>query len=245
MKYLNIAKYRLFDMKDSIIIYYIIMLIIQLGKCIIIIRNKDVIILPEIFISTAIFLFVAGLNSFKPQLKFLCQNGFTRQNIHFGFVAVLPFSILIAVIDYAVYSIQLFADFLSSQNSVHITNYNPFEFHGEFSAAQAVLITLISSALLYAAALSLGYMISALFYRLNKIGKILVAVAVPAAITFTAAMESIAGLEGIMYYFIKSVFFGSPYDTRYSGHFIIVLILSIILCLSASRLLIRKAIIKE
>lgn len=245
MKYLNMVKYRLFDMKDSLIIYYIIILTIQFGKCIVIIQNKDKLVVPEVFVATAIFLFVAGLNSFKPQLKFFTQNGFSRQNIYWSFTAFLPITILIAVVDYAIYSIQLFAGVLLTHETVTYADYCPLKFNGTFGNAQAVLITILTNALIYAAVMSLGYMVSAMFYRLNKIGKILVAVTIPSALVFTSIISEISGIDGPLISFAKAMLFGSPYKIHYLGHFVCVLVLSVVLFLSASHLLIRKAPIKQ
>lgn len=249
MKYLNMVKYRLFDIKDSFIIYYIIILMIQLGKCIIIIKNKVTMAVPEVFIATAIFLFVCGLNSFKQQFKLLMQNGFSRQSIHWGFVAFLPIAIILSLVDYLIYSIQFFVCRIATSNTILTTNIvNPFNFSENYSPAKTLVVSIILMAVLYAATLSFGYMVSALFYRLHKVGKILIAVGIPAAIVFTSAMASISENGALLIYFARSMFLGSPYTDNapfYVMHFICVLALYIILCLSASHLLIRKATIKQ
>lgn len=242
MKYLNMAKYRFFDMKFSLAVYYVV--IISLNVFWVAVRQS--INNPQIFIATAIFLFVAGLNSFKPQLKFLSQNGFTRQNIHLGFAAFLPMTIFLAIIDYTLYTVTLFADYSLSHAAIASKSFNPFGFYGSFGIAQSVCITVIASALSYAAAMSIGYMISALYYRLNKLGKVLISISVPAVlIIISSTIYSKTGYEGTLFLFARSAIFGSPDNIQYLTHFIIIMVLLIILCLSASQLLIRKANIKE
>ncbi|HBB29140.1 MAG TPA: hypothetical protein DC000_07830 [Clostridiales bacterium] len=173
MKTKSIMKYYLYELKNSILTFYFIMLQGCIATYIIYKLSDGKVYSTGIELATIIFIFVLGLNLFKSQFLFLIQNGVTRKANFIGFVASTPIVIVFAIIDSFV---SVIMHNLIGYESMFNTLYTS-SVHGYG------LIYILSSILfltaIYGSFLMLGYFITTLYYAMNKAMKIIVSVGVP------------------------------------------------------------------
>lgn len=120
--------------------------------------------------ATIIFLFVMGLNSFKQDFRLFLQNGISRNTLLVSFAAsALSVSVCMAVIDG--FFPLLFGNSLHYE-SFYVSLYGLKGYTTGFSS-------IAWSALMYLFAMCVGFLITTLYYRMNKPLKVLVSVGVP------------------------------------------------------------------
>ena len=176
-----VLKYNLNDFKKAVMkFYFIFFLIVLVMVPLSIITNNNetdmgiiTVRMSGLELTSMIFLFVAGLNSFKADFLFYSANGISRKTQFYGFVAsTIPVALIMSVID-TVYGtiIGRFVDY----NSVFSMAY------GQYNANAIImkLTTVVWSALLYLTVLMIGYFLTILYYRMPKGWKIGVSIAVP------------------------------------------------------------------
>lgn len=97
MKSLKISKINFEGVSKSAIIYYFIFICVVIG---LIAVSKGTIIMSGIEISTIIFLFVCGLNSFKSNFYFAKSNGISRKTFIKGLlISSIPIALIMSIID--------------------------------------------------------------------------------------------------------------------------------------------------
>ena len=97
MKSLKISKINFEGVRKSAIIYYFIFICVVIG---LIAVSKGTIIMSGIEISTIIFLFVCGLNSFKSNFYFAKSNGISRKTFIKGLlISSIPIALIMSIID--------------------------------------------------------------------------------------------------------------------------------------------------
>ena len=181
--------YQLKEHKKPLAIYYIVILCVYalmfIGNASVSNGSQEISVstkLSGLDMATVIFLFVAGLNSFKENFRMLLQNSVTRKSVLLGrILASLAVCALMAAADRAL--ILLFkgaASLFAGNISVHslIEDLYPAAAGGPGAPAMHASGFLLDMTLNISAAAA-GYMISLLFYRLNKAGKALVDAGVP------------------------------------------------------------------
>lgn len=127
--------------------------------------------------SSMIFLFVIGLNSFKPSLFMFLQNGLTRKNLFFSnIIFTISISALMALIDTVIGKI---ANVLIPYYSLYQQIYENV-YPTDITVFEVLLPSFLWYVFLYIMAASLGLFITTLYYRMNKLLKTLVSVGVPA-----------------------------------------------------------------
>lgn len=154
---------------------------------------------------TAVYVFVASLCSFKDNFGMSLQNGVSRRST---FLAPLPSRLM---------GIEM--------GSMSLMENLYFSAAGAWQAG-AFLLHLCSAAFgffMLLAAAGLGYLITTLFYRLNKLGKILVGAGVPVLVFFGlpalelldqfisngAVIKAVSGFFAVVFQFA----FGQPQNT--------------------------------
>ncbi|MDL2327986.1 hypothetical protein LJC64_05005 [Ruminococcaceae bacterium OttesenSCG-928-A11] len=177
------VRYQLNDLVRAVIIYYIIIVAVQILNLTVsyLINSSSAHILvvgnnTTVDISTTVFLFVVGLISFKENFGMLIQNGFSRRAVLTGRLAAFGLAacamtvidrLLTLVCNAAGQATNTFASFTTFE-----TVYGPGGFGWQ-------LLGLLFTFAMYCALLMIGYCISLMFYRLNKLGKVLVGAGVP------------------------------------------------------------------
>ena len=176
-----VLKYNLYDFKKAVLKFYFILflIIVVMIPLSFIVKNNQtdlgivIVRLNGLELTSMIFLFVAGLNSFKTDFLFFSANGISRKTQFYGFVAsTIPVVLIMSVID-TVYGtiLGMFLEY----TSVFSMAYSQFN----ANAVVVKLATVVWMALLYLTVLMIGYFITILYYRMPKGWKIGVSIAVP------------------------------------------------------------------
>lgn len=168
------VKYQLFEMKKTIMIYYGVMIAIYLVLSSAT-SNQGIVSGSEV--TTAIFLFVVGLNSFTNSFKMFLQNGISRETLFCSYsistTIVAVFMAFVTSIVNIVMNIFFNYELLYFQiyggGTIGNNNNGFVKFIGGF----------LWTAFLYMMAIMLGYFITTLYYRMNTKLKIFVSVGVP------------------------------------------------------------------
>lgn len=121
--------------------------------------------------ATFIFLFVVGLNSFKSQFTLFLQNGISRRTMLVGFVlSSLIVALGMGLID-SLYPLAL-RGVLGFETTYQMM-YSAGTGFGAFAMG------LIWNVLAYFTALCFGFLVTTLYYRMNKALKLIVSIGVP------------------------------------------------------------------
>lgn len=211
MKIKNVISYNLNDDKRAIIIYYVVIAaVIALMGTGIAVADESSYSIAGLEMSSAIFLFVVGLNSFKENFLFFSFNGISRKTQFSGFIVSSSF---IAVI-------MAFIDNVYANIFMRIANYTPFFDYffnlnkNELSLSR-VAFGFIWSISVYLFAIITGYFITILYYRMSKMWKIIVSVGVPVVIlTILPMLDSI--LTGGVVFGAIGRFFNMTIGYRYN-----------------------------
>lgn len=136
--------------------------------------------------TTMIFLFVLGLNSFKTPFRIYQQNGVSRMTQVVGFIlAALCLSLAMNIVD----SLMplLFGGSLRYRTTYSLV-YETFRTvsHGGLS-----VMSFCWSFLVYFLMMCLGFFITTLYYRMNKLLKVVVSAGVPLLLFFVLPMLEI------------------------------------------------------
>lgn len=246
MRLKSVIKYNLNEMKNGILIFYGIILIIMLLFSIMLVSvsvNDVNSSLSGMEMASAIFLFVVGLNSFKQNYLFLSTNGVTRKTQFSGF---LVSSGIIAVIMAAVDT--TYANILPA-----FVNYHSFfrQVYSGFVAASPDLFVIFSgfiwSTFLYFSMLVLGYFIRTLYYRMSKLQKIVVSIGVPALYSIILPILDFKLTNGTIgrwiNEFIKTMLGLNGGNNPFAG--VVSAIMGIVILACLAYLLVRRAPLKE
>lgn len=177
MRLKSVVKYNISEMKYSVLIFYVIIAAIMMLITVAVVgisSNGNVIRFGGggVEIASAIFLFVCGLNSFKPNYLFLSTHGITRKAQFYGFlISSLLIALIMGAIDTAYGNIlREFVDYETMFRQIYSG------FVSDTVNPLVLLLGLVWSAALYFFAMVLGYFITTLYYRMSKMLKIIVSV---------------------------------------------------------------------
>ena len=249
MKSLKVARMNIEGVMKSAIIYYgafifILMVLISLyifgGR----------VTMSGIEVSTVIFLFVCGLNSFKSNFYFAKSNGISRKTFIKGLlISSIPIALVMSIIDIIINRINNI--FIKNPTLYDVSYGNLLGDVGrvyEGSWVQSNSLATIFNTILFQFSLCLlayvvGIVINMIYYRSNKYVKVLVSV-IPVAFIMFSGNFSIrnSGLTIRVKEFFDYIFGYNPVNV-----FACVstfLVLTVVLW-GIAFLLIRKAVIKE
>lgn len=178
--------YQVKDYKNSVLIYYLVvvsvvtffLITISVGD------SSNFTSTGGIESATSIFLFVAGLNSFKESFLMLMQNGISRKTMFISrVISVGILSVIMACTD----RILIFLMGLVNTGNGRFEISGLYEhFFAEHAAGRNVLQRgvegILLAIVLYLASVAFGYFITAAYYRMSKALKIAVSVGVPVGI---------------------------------------------------------------
>lgn len=194
MNFLPAWKYQMDGMKWPLIIFYIVIaaLLALMGIAMsIVIREHNQFSVGGLETASAVFIFIAGLNSFKSTFHMFSANGISRKTMFISFIAAIGVvAVGMAVVD-GVYSLIMRT----------IGNYEPafMQMYGLDPANGAYIPT----ALLWMfcsnlAAGMTGYLITTLYYRMNKAVKLLASIGVPVLLLFVLPIVDAALFNGVV-----------------------------------------------
>lgn len=182
MKSNAIYKFQLAEHKNSMLIFCLVILAILAfipiynGFSAMFQIQSDVTIqVTGIDMAPAIFLFVCGLNAFKDNFYMALQNGISRKSLFRNrLYVVLTLSLAMALFDQIVMVLGKAIDALS--DSINYSGVLEMLYGSQFGSQSGGFLMYFESFLflttLFIAFLSLGYLITVIFYRMNKKQKI-------------------------------------------------------------------------
>jgi hypothetical protein len=237
MRLKTASKYIFSEMKNSVLIFYLAILLLIVFLAVSVSGVKGSISGMEM--TSSIFLFILGLNSFKKNYLFLISNGVPRRTqFKSFFLAAMPIAAGMAVIDSALGIIfNRISNFNSLFNMIILIEHKYRKY----------IYFLLWSIALYMCAITLGYFITLAYYRMNKIQKICISIGVPVFFTMV--------LPYILYNFCSTttvnwVYNGITTMFGVTGSYgpisaVVVFLVSTVLLSALSYLLIRKAPVKD
>jgi len=184
MKALKISKYQWCDTIVAVGIYYGIFLAIIIVLASISINSGGKISSSGLELSSVIFLFIVGLNSFKESFKFSQANNVSRKTYFKGIIiGVFPVALLMSAADLIIN--RVYNIFVKCPTNFDMI-YGPYRETGMRDLASGALVwvqsndistllgTLIWQFTLYSSAIILGILISLIYYRCNNLLKVIV-----------------------------------------------------------------------
>ena len=181
MKSLKIAKMNIRNMLKSIKVFYLIIISITVFLVIINKFENADITQSGIEMVSIIFLFVCGLNSFKENYYFAKASNISRRTFISGIlISVLPITALMSIIDIIINRITNI--FLQSPTLYDMSfgNLRLVQRSGvewiQSNSINDLLLTFIFELVICIAAYILGLVITMIYYRCNKLMKVIVSV---------------------------------------------------------------------
>jgi len=176
-----INRYQLSFMRKSLVILTFVMVGVVLLSLILGLVMQDTISFMSLEISTAISVFVCGLNSFKECFGFSLQNAASRKNVYLGtLLAAVGTALAFAVMEYLIFLLTLGAEALAG-NLVWETMVGllyPLRYAGA-GALQMHVEYFFFNAAVNLAMFMTGFFITTAYYRMNKLWKVIISVGVP------------------------------------------------------------------
>ena len=249
MRIKTAMNYHLSDAKRSLIIFYGVVYVIAIGFW----------ALSKVFSqadfnyggmesASMIFLFVAGLNSFKGPFRMFLQNGISRKTQFAGYAA----SLAILAVGMAV--VDNLSDLLFARTSMFFEMYGmryvsspiyliTYQAGTVQSFAEGLLWTIVQ----YFVLGMVGFFISALYYRMNKALKLLVSIGLPVLLFILLPIVDTNFTHGVIYdSLFRFIGFCMGYLNGFNPYYAVVsgIVLSLFLA-GLSYLAIRRATVKE
>ncbi len=167
MKLKQATLYRLNESKLPLMIFYLALGgSLLLSYTITLFFTAEEVTISGMEMSSLVFIFCMGLNAFKPFLKMFLQNGISRLTLYVSaIVSLLILSLLCALID------NLLTIVLSGQMNYRGLFGTIYQHH--------FIKDLLWTCTCYFMFSGLGFLITNLYYRMNKILKVLVSVSIP------------------------------------------------------------------
>lgn len=154
-------------------------------------------------------LFIFGLNWHKPYLGYLVQNGFSRKTVFAGhLLSAAVVSALVSLVDviFTFFSKGI-ARLFEDVDYLLLFDAAPLEilYSREWNLSTALLSVVFGFALILSSS-SLGYLLSALYYRMNTAGKIAFSIAFPVGLFILLPLTDHYLLDGRAAGFIGRLF---------------------------------------
>ncbi len=187
--------YQILDLRWALLIYYFVILCLTLlanitivsfssASSVGVVGENDTIVMSGITFSSAIFIFIVSLNSFTENFRFSLQNGVSRKTLFLARLCTAgATSLFMAVVDQIIHVlISLVEEPLS-----HLVSISLFQQIYPQTFENPVLgffLSVVFSFCLLLFISNVGYAIVMMFYRVGKLGKVLLGAGIPAALIF-------------------------------------------------------------
>ncbi len=243
-------RYQLNEFKKSIMVYYLVVILVILffGVTVSFAEGSNFQSSGGIEMSTVIFLFVVGLNSFKETFLMLLQNGISRKSMFYGRLAAAGLLCTgMMVIDRIL--VTIIKGLIGESSTFRITGlYEEFFYNRtkELGFLQSNLEGILFTLCFYLLAFSFGYFITTAYYRMNKAAKIAVSVGLPTGFFFVLPVVDSTITNGRISRFIGYMF-GTVLGLKKNQplNFYISSLVAACVFLGLSWLLIRRAVDKK
>ncbi|MCF0147073.1 MAG: hypothetical protein HUJ77_01605 [Clostridium sp.] len=247
MKLKSIVKYNINNLKNSIGIYYLTFITICLAS--VLLSGDGNVKSSGIELASVIFLFVAGLNLFKESFYFMKSNNVSRKDFIYGTaISMIPVALFIAIIDIIIN--RIYNIFIKCP-TLYDMGYAIGRGHWDNSVnwvQSNSIITLFNSILFQASlclfAISLGFLITIIYYRCNKVMKVIISI-IPVILFNGVGILGAALFPNLtmnIYKFVQFIFGINPVNV-YAA--ILTFTVVFMIFIGIARLLTRKAVIKQ
>lgn len=247
MKIKSVFKYSVANMVKSIVAFYGIFI----SVCVLLIflanSSGGTVSSSGVELSSAIFIFIAGLNSFKENFYFMKSNNVSRRDFLYGTIlSMIPIAFVMSFIDVIINRIQNI--FISSPtnydmiygNMRNIT-YNEV-FWKQSNSIETLLNTFLFQSVVYAFAFVLGFVITILYYKSNKLTKVIISIA---PVAFIILLNLIIDIyPSLLSRAVKFIQFIFGWNTLNPYAAILTFIISFISLSLIARLLTKKVVLK-
>lgn len=251
MKIKSVLKYSVANMIKAIGAFYVIFI----SVCVLLIflanSSGGIVSSSGIELASAIFIFVAGLNSFKENFYFMKSNNVSRKDFLYGTIlSMIPIAFVMSFIDVIinrVYNLLISSPtnydiIYGSVRTLGLATGVSKEIWVQSNSIETLLNTFLFQGVVYAFAFALGFVITILYYKSNKLTKVIISVVPVAFIILSNLIIEIypSFFNGVIK-FIQFIF-GWNTLNPYAG--ILTFIILYIFLVIISRLLTRKAVLK-
>ncbi len=199
--------------------------------------------------ATVIFLFVAGLNSFKEFFRLFMQNGLSRRTMFVSrMITILSVCTFMAIIDKI---ILLVGKMIGAYQ-------NKFTYAGLFEMIYGIRAGRVSdlhmqadgfffNLFIYLAAMAFGYFITVAYYRMNKPVKIAVSIGIPMSLLYGLPILDSTVTHGAISSAIGSaVSFAFGFRNNANPYFGMVTLLMVFVVFGAlTWLMIKRAVVRD
>ena len=248
MKTLKVAKYQISSSIGPIKIYYFIYLFVLLFFSVTIATSDGRASSSGLDFSTMIFLFVAGLNSFKSTFLLAQANNISRKAFFKGIIiAVFPITLTMTIIEFTINRVQnIFAKCANLYDMIY-GNFRYFESSVNWTQSndlKTIFATIIWQFAIFSSIFILGILISLCYYRSNKIMKVVISVVPVLLLGFSYNINNI--FLKVFNINIANII-SSAFGLQSQNPFIAILSLTILMIMFSSLiyLLIKRAVIKH
>jgi len=248
MSILTAVKYQIGDSKRSLLIYYGIIYAIYTITIIATRVTNDMssgsFTISGIELSSMIFIFVLGLNYFSESFGMFLQNGISRKTLFKSLaISIVPIAAFMAIVD----SINtVLANLLINYEGMYTQFYHPRYTEAAGSGLQFFegLLWYLTA---YAMVAMIGFFITTLYYRMDRLQKLLISIGVPVTlVVILPIVDSIftkgAILRGIGGFFNFAWGYQAGFNPYYS---MVTCTLFFALFAGLTYLLIRRAVVKN
>lgn len=249
MNFKNMYAYNLYENKKSLTIFYGVIIGIYLMVMTTHLLFDADSSIGGMEMSSIIFLFIVGLNSFKSNFHFGLTNGVSRKTqFRSAAAAVVTVAVIMAVLDIVISSI---AKIFISSSTLYLTlyeaRYSNLTQLSFMNHVQIIVEQLLWSAALYSMAGMLGYCINLIYYRSSLIMKWIVSV-IPFLLLFVVFPYVETITQGAVSRFIGNFFsitLGFAGQTTNPLIAVMSFIIGYLIFGAISFLLIRRAVVKQ
>lgn len=182
MKVKSIVKYNLSSLKNSILIFYFIFISVCILLTMLSYKSNGTISSSGIELSSAIFIFVVGLNFFKENFYFIKANNLYRRSYFYGTIlSMIPISIGMSLIDIILNRIyNIFVNCPTNYDMMYTNYINISNYANNGWVQSNSLGTLFNTFLfqtsVYLLVFLLGFVITMIYYKCNKLMKTIISI---------------------------------------------------------------------
>lgn len=232
----TISRYVIRDSRKALLIFYSIIATLIVSAGIISLNvsfNGDNVEFGGFGVSAVIFLFISALNSFKINYKFMQSFNISRRRFFVGsIIGLIALSLFMSIIDVTFNNVfKLIVTYRGTFEQLYGNSFFISDFLWSFTLF--IYIT------------SLGWFITLLYYRCNKLMKTVISLVPVLVIVLISIVESLTNISiwrEIVVFLGRILGFANGLNS-YTA--VITFIISALICFGLSYLLIRRAPIKD
>lgn len=185
--------YQILDLRWAVLIYYLAIFCLTLLTNISVvsmtsslsIAGEHTVIMSGLTFASGIFIFIVGLNSFTESFRFALQNGVSRRTLFLTRLATAGATALfMGLVDQLFHSLVSLAGQNLSSGWMSLSLFQQLYPQAWGNPVQGFFLSVVFGFCLLLFMANAGYAVVMLFYRLNKLGKVLVGAGVPALLIF-------------------------------------------------------------